>query len=560
LLTFAVVAASVRGQPNGVDRPRLAVLLVFDQLRGDYLTRWQELFEENGFRRLQREGIWFQNCYYPYAETLTGPGHASLVTGCSPATHGVIGNEWYDRSAGKLVNCVSAERAYDLVPSRSGPSLGVDLIDRKGGRSVSPERLLAPSVGEALKEATGGKGRVVSLSLKDRSAVLLGGRRPDACYWFDTSMGSFVTSTYYRDRLHPWVEAINNQRPGQRWFGTDWTRLRPALDYQKYSGLYEIPGSAPGYAQGRSFPHPLTGGLSKPGKLYYEAILNSPFGNQILVELAKQVIETERLGQSDTPDLLAISFSSNDLIGHCWGPDSQEVLDVTLRSDLLVQDFLAYLDDKVGKNRYIVAVTSDHGICPIPEYTRSQGKNAGRVNAAALLKGAEEFLNKTFNSKEAKLRWFESAPLPWVYLNRRLIPMGKEAEVEETLGKWFAEQPGILTAYTTNQLNREMAADDRIGQSVRRSFYPERSGDVIVVLKPYYLFTSPFTLGTNHGSPHDYDTHVPLLVYGPGIRGNRSREAVPPQAVAAIISRSLGIRPPARADCPVPASMDGPKK
>src|SRR5262245_57662149 len=348
--------------PSG-ETPRLAVLLVFDQMRGDYLTRWQELFGDAGFRRLQREGVWFPNCHYPYAFTVTGAGHASLLTGCTPAVHGIVGNDWYDRDAGQTVNCVGSSR-YEQVPAAG--ALGA-FIGKKSKGGVSPERLLVPSLGDGLKEATNGKARVVALSLKDRSAVLPGGRRPDACYWFDTSTGTFVTSSYYCDRVHSWVEAYNWDRLADRWFGHDWTRLKPSLEYDRYSGPDDVAAEGTGVAQGRIFPHPLTGGLKGPGGAYYEALTMSPFGNDLLLGLVKRVVEAEALGQRDTADLLCISFSSNDLIGHNWGPDSHEVLDVTLRSDLIVAELLTFLDERIGKGNYLLALTADHGICPLPE-------------------------------------------------------------------------------------------------------------------------------------------------------------------------------------------------
>src|SRR5262249_54320660 len=209
----------------GAGKPRLAVLVVFDQLRGDYLQRWQELYApDGGFHRLHREGAWFQNCHYPYAHTVTAAGHASLLTGCSPDRHGIVGNEWYDRSAGAKVYCVAEH--YEQVPAGASGS-------RHGGGS--PGRLLAPTVGDQLQPPTGGQARVVSLSFKDRSAVLPAGRRPDACYWLDTGTGNFVTSIYYRGRPHSWVTEFNNGRPADRWRGQVWNRLLPDLDYERYS-------------------------------------------------------------------------------------------------------------------------------------------------------------------------------------------------------------------------------------------------------------------------------------------------------------------------------------
>jgi predicted AlkP superfamily pyrophosphatase or phosphodiesterase len=535
--------------PPAAPRPRLVVLVVFDQLRADYLDRWQSLFEEGGFRRLQQDGASFRNCHYPFAFTLTGPGHASLMTGCSPAKHGIVENTWYDRATGDLVYCTTTDRYQQVPPAETNSDA------KKKPAGASPDWLLVPTLGDALKEATAGRARVVVLSFKDRSAVLLAGRKPDVCCWFDT--GRFVTSSCYRDALPAWVAELNRGRPADRWFGRDWTRLRPDLDYARFSGPDDVAAEGKGTGQGRTFPHPMTGGLAQPGKDYYQALYNSPFGNDLLLEVTKRAIDAEHLGRDDVPDLLCVSFSSNDPIGHCWGPDSQEVLDVTLRSDRTVRDLLAHLDARVGRGRYLLALTADHGVCPLPEVARSQGKDAGRI-APELLRGrAEEYLQKTFGQANGdKVRWIEAMTECWLYLNRRLLRERglSAAEVEGALARWLQEQPGVQTAYTRTQLTHGLPANDVLGERVRRSFHPDRCGDVTVIVKPYYLLDWWLT-GTSHGTPHPYDTHVPLLIYGPGVRAGARPEAVTPLAVAAVFARALGIKPPPGADAAVPESL-----
>jgi predicted AlkP superfamily pyrophosphatase or phosphodiesterase len=529
-------------------RPRLAVLVVFDQMRGDYLTRWDRLFGKGGFHRLEREGAWFDHCHYPYAYTVTAAGHASSLTGCAPMTHGIIGNEWYDRATGASVGCVLVKR-YERVPGRRGA--------RAAALGVSPERLLAPTLGDVLKHETGGRGRVVALSLKDRSAVLPAGRHPDACYWFDGGTGTFITSTYYRDRPHPWAADFNRERVADRWFGKTWERLRPDVDYTAGSGPDDAPGEAIGFLQGRVFPHPMGRGFKSPGLLYYQALTNSPFGNDLLLALAERAIDSECLGSRDVPDLLCLSFSSNDLVGHCWGPDSQEVLDVTLRSDLIVQQLLDHLDAKVGRGRYVLALTADHGVCPLPELRRAHAKHAVRVNPRTIADQANAFLSRTF-SPGAKARWIENADdaYPWFYLSRTLLKKHglPSSRVEDALAGWLRQQPEVQAAYTRTHLQRGPIRGDAIGERVRQSFHAERSGDVAYVLKPYDL-PWPQLTGTTHGSPHDYDTHVPLLVFGPGVRHGRYAEAVTPLAVAAILARGLGLPAPARADTSLPSSL-----
>ena len=557
ILTGLTPTTSLAGPESQPQRPRLVVLVVFDQLRGDYLTRWEPYFGEGGFRRLQKDGAWFQNCHYPYASTLTGAGHASLLTGCSPATHGIVANEWYDRASGKALYCVRSPR-HERVPPLPAETPGEKPTKKKDRGDVSPELMKSTSLADVLKEATEGKARVVALSFKDRSAILPAGRKPDACYWLDGETGMFVTSTYYGDKLHPWVEEFNRGRPADQWFGKDWTRLRGDLDYDKVAGPDDVSGEGTGSKQGRTFPHPMNGGLDKPGPASYLALYNSPFGNELLLALAKRAIDAEKLGAGDKPDLLCVSFTSNDAIGHVWGPDSQEVFDATLRSDLIVKSLLDHLDAKVGKGRYLLALTADHGICPIPEVAMAREQDAGRVPVETLRSGAEEFLEGVFGEGvNGKARWVESVTNGWVYLNQATLRDRdvRPADVEHALAVWLRKQTGVFTAYTRSELKRGVAEEDAIGQRVLRSYYPDRCGDVLIVLKPNWLLSGTFKTGTTHGSPYGYDTHVPLLVYGPGVKVGVRRERVPPTAIAAIFARSLGIKPPPDAEALVPKGL-----
>jgi hypothetical protein len=556
LLTFlpspAPVAAAEDAPPV-----KLAVLLVIDQFRGDYLQRWDEYSTEGGFHRLEQEGAWFQNCHYPYANTLTGPGHASLSTGCSPNKHGIIVNDWHDVETNTDVYCATSPRYQQVPPPKktADPDKEKD-AEKKPKGSGSPERLLAPTLADALKAASGGKAKVVALSLKDRSSVLPGGKKPDACYWFDVNTGNVVTSTYYRDTVHPWVAKFNKERLADRWYGKDWTRFRPGLDYEKLSGPDDVLGEGKGFGQGRTFPHPMDGGKDKIGKDYYEALYNSPFGNDVLLALAKKAIDAEKLGQHDVPDLLALSFSSNDPIGHCWGPDSQEVLDVTLRTDRIVKELLDHLDAKVGKGKYMVVLSADHGVCPLPEVAKAQGKDAARMKPDDFKKEASAFLCEKYGEKDEKTVVLDALWDGMLYLNRAWLKANrlKQSEVEEALAAWLKKQPGVQAAYTRAQLLGEIAADDETGRRVQKSFYPGRSGDVLVVVKPYH-YMAKYLTGTGHGTPHPYDTHVPLVVMGPGIKAGVRKDAVTPQAAPVILSRALGIKPPAAAEAPVPEKL-----
>jgi predicted AlkP superfamily pyrophosphatase or phosphodiesterase len=423
---------------------------------------------------------------------------------------------------------------YDRVPPGK---------DKKKRGAGSPERLLAPTLADVIKDATGGKGRVVSLSLKDRGSVLPGGRKPDAVYWYDDADGQFVTSTYYRDQVHPWVAAFNERRQVDGWFGRDWTLLRSDIDYAGRSSPDDSPGEGGGKKQGRTFPHPMTGGLTAPGKDYYSALYTSPFGNDLLLAFTKHAVEAEQLGQRDTPDLLLVSFSANDPVGHAWGPDSQEVLDITLRTDLLLRDLLTFLDQRVGKGNYVLALSADHGVCPLPERSQALGKEAGRLGSALVLKMQAHLQEALGRGTDDKARWIDYAGGESIYLNHRLL---REREIpvekaERAVADWLKTQTGVQTAYTRTDLLRGVADDDEIGRRVRRSFHPERSGDVFPVLKPYYIFSPAYLTGTTHGSPHAYDTHVPLIVFGAGVRPGVRTDSVTPLAAPVILARSLGL-------------------
>jgi hypothetical protein len=494
------------------------------------------------------DGAWFTNCHYPYATTTTGPGHASILSGCSPDRHGIINNEWYDRAEGPEVYCAGMPR-YSPVPP--DPHLSAKARRRGAG---TPDRLLSPTVADVLKAATNGRGKVIGLSLKDRGAILPCGKSPDGVYWFDDR---FCTSTYYRDALPKWAADLNASGLANQWFGTTWERFRSDVNYERYAGPDDGPGEGTGTKQGKTFPHPMDGGLTKPGPDYYAAVETSPFGNDLLLAGVKAAIEAEGLGTDDIPDLLTVSFSSNDLIGHAWGPDSQEVLDVTLRSDALMADFLKYLDAKIGIGKYAVVLTADHGVCPLPEVSAKKGLNARRVPVAPLISGAEAHLTARYGGS-SEPAWLESVALPHLYLNHRKL---KERGIDPVkagidLADWLRGQPEVYRAYSRAELLAPPTPDEeKLTEKVRKAYHAERGGDVYIVGRPYWLYGSETATGTTHGSPHEYDTHVPLLVFGPGVVGGRRGEAVTPQHAAPITAAFLGVPLPRDCEYAVPATL-----
>ncbi|MBI1832022.1 MAG: alkaline phosphatase family protein, partial [Planctomycetes bacterium] len=418
-----------------------------------------------------------------------------------------------------------------------------------------------------------GRGRVASLSIKERAAILMAALRAQICYWFNPANGRFGASPYYRDDPHSWVNAFNKKKVADQWLDKTWDRFRPDLDYVKHSGPDDFISEGTGYLQGRTFPHPFkladTDDPKENVQNYYDAVTNSPMGNELLLEFAKAAIVAEKLGQTDSTDLLFISFTSNDYVGHTWGPDSQEVLDVTLRSDALMKDLLGFLDAKVGKGKYYLAMSADHGVCPLPEFAEKEGKTTGRVDPLLLTSKAEEFLNKKFLKDGEKAPWLEELKrsTAWIYLNRETIKelKLKQEDVEIALARWYDEQPGVAKAFTRTEMMREDTKEpSKLMQQMRLSFHADSSGDVMVVLKPYHIFSPPNIAATpkkyptyraTHGTPYEYDTHVPLLVLGPRIEPGVREQRVAPQAMASILAEALGVPRPKDAAYPLPAGL-----
>jgi predicted AlkP superfamily pyrophosphatase or phosphodiesterase len=549
------------GKPIG----KLVVLVVFDQMRGDYLSRWASEFGADGFERMKKEGVWYSAVEIPYSCTSTGPGHASIATGAPPSATGIVENEWYDRKAAATVYCAQPLRPYEMVPPVASTE---EKASRGSGIGFSPDRLLAETVGDKLKAVTGGKSKVVSLSIKDRTAVLMGGKNPDAVYCFDTRDGKFHTDAFYRERAHSWVEEFNSATLVNQWFNKPWERFSLKLDYKALTKNDDVaPGEDRGVSQGLFFPHPTNGGLKEIGPKYYEAVETSPFGNELLFELVKKAIAAEKLGAGETADLLCVSFSSNDLIGHRWGPDSWEVLDITLRSDKLIADFLSLLDSTLGKDRYTLVITADHGVCPLPE--QEKFPTAQRVLLSdkenPLFPQLNLALVSTFGMLGSEpIRWFvandgkeQERVWPWIYLNYPAIESRglKTQEVADYVRDWLKGRPFIETAFTRSQIETETFEPGSFGAKVKLAYYPDRCGDVMAIPKPGVLITT-YKSGTNHGTPQPYDSHVPILAIGSGIPTVGTRqEKISSLIVAPILSHALGIERPANAVEKVPAEL-----
>ena len=522
-------AAQNRPQTRGETKPavKLVVGIVIDQFRTDYLVRFADQFVDGGFRRMLTTGANFANAAYIHTPTYTACGHATFMTGATPSMNGIVGNEWFDRTANRRVTSVSDSNAK-LVGGRP---------DAAG---MSPSRLVGDTIGDGLRFATAGKAKVVGISYKDRSAILPAGKRPNGAYWYDASTGRFVTSTYYFPEMPAWAQKFNQETRPDRFFGKKWERLLPAEAYSR-----SRPDDAPEepVPTARTFPYTIDGGETAPGSKFYARFEVTPFANEHLVEFAKAAIDGEGLGADDVTDLLTISFSSNDLVGHNYGPYSQEVQDMTLRTDRLFASLFDYLDKRFGAGRTLVVLTADHGVAPIPEYTRGLGYG-GRVPNRKVPETVEAELKAKFGEGPWVKQWVNSN----LYIDDAVSAKQKisMAEVQRTACDAILKIEGIAACFTRADLEGRTHPDTPVARSVLRGFFPSRSGDVIVVPQPYYFISE--ALGTTHGTPYSYDTHVPIIFMGAGVVKGTHYEDCSPADIAPTLAAILGITPPSNAE------------
>lgn len=548
ILLSSVVPAQRRTQPTVQKRPKLVLLIAVDQFRYDYLERFGDLFGPNGFRRLLRDGASWTQSNYDHMPTYTAPGHGTMMTGAYPAESGIIGNEWLDRASGKRVSSVSDETVKLLggLPNDA---------------ASSPSRLMASTVGDELRLVTNDRAKVIGISVKDRSAILPAGRHANAAYWFSLTAGTMVSSTYYFNQLPAWVTTFNAAKPADKYFGTKWERLLPESEYTKRLGAdnpswENVPST---WNDTNSFPHTITGGLTAPGRAFYSALDYSPYTNDILASFAQQAIVNEQLGQDDDTDVLTVSFSANDYVGHRFGPYSQEVMDVTLCTDRTIGKLLDFIDARVGLANTLIALTADHGVSPIPEHAAALGLGGGRVPFANVMGKIQGAISARYNPQgkapdptaDYLLRFNEGANTREWFINNNIY-FNYEAlrrdgvNLEEFSGVVVAAAltvTGIARAFSRLQLLRgATSVTDPIERRALHGFHPARSGDVVMVAEPYKYIAE--TINATHGSPYSYDTHVPTIIMGAGVIPGRYVEPASPADIAPTLSAVLRITPP----------------
>jgi predicted AlkP superfamily pyrophosphatase or phosphodiesterase len=502
---------------------RLVVGIVIDQFRYDYLSRFQDQFGEGGFKRLLDGGAVFTNANYIHVPTYTACGHATFMSGATPSMNGIIGNEWFDRESGKRITSVTDGKVKLLG-------------GRDGAAGMSPSRMIGSTIGDELKLASGGQAKVIGVSLKDRSAILPAGKHPNGAYWFDLNTGNLVSSTYYVSDLPEWVKKFNKEMRPDRFFGKRWEKLLPESAYQR-STADDAPYEK--FSAGNKFPYMINGGEEVAGQRFYNQFQYTPFANDYLVDFAKAAIEGEQLGADDTTDLLTVSFSANDLLGHACGPYSQEVQDMTLRTDRSLAEFFNYLDRKIGLDRIVIALTADHGVAPAPEHVRQFGYG-GKIERKTVADAIESALDKRFGDET----WIQEFAYDNVYLDEAVIERHKIAveEVERVASRAVVKIAGVAECFTYSQLLSGRLPQTKIARGVANGFYARRNGNLIIVAEPFYFITEGIT--TTHGTPYSYDTHVPMIFYGAGIASGTYHSDASPADIAPTLATLLKIEIP----------------
>lgn len=536
---------------QGAKRPRLVLLIAVDQFRYDYLERFGDLFAANGLRRLMKNGASWTQSNYDHFPTYTAPGHATMMTGAYPAESGIIANDWPDRTTGKRVSSVSDTSVRLLGGEDNEPA-------------SSPRRLMSSTVGDELRLATNDRSKVIGISVKDRSAILPAGRHANAAYWFSTNAGSMVSSTYYFNELPNWVKTFNSMRPADKFFGAKWERLLPETEYLKRAGpdspTWENIGNVVGDTN--SFPHIITGGATTAGRAFYNAFDYSPFSNDLIVSFAEQAVINEKLGLDEDPDVLSVSFSANDYVGHRYGPYSQEVMDVALRVDRQIGTLLDFVNARVGLANTVLIFTADHGVAPIPEHAAALGLGGARLRGQDVMSAIRSAISARYNPQNRLpdptadyiYKFDDNGTLRDAFVNGNIYfnysALKRDGvsldEVTHIAGEAAIAQPGIARYFTREQLQRgDTSVTDPIERRILHGFYPSRSGDLILIPEPYKYLAE--TITATHGSPYSYDTNVPTIIMGAGVNPGRYHEAATPADIAPTLCVLLRITAPSSA-------------
>lgn len=515
-------ASAQQSNAAAIERPKLVVGIVVDQMRWDYLYRYQKRYTDGGFKRLLGEGFSCENTMIPYVPSVTAIGHTCIYTGSVPSIHGIAGNNFV--KDGKKVYCTDDD-SVKPVGTTSVAAL------------MSPRNLWVSTIGDEMKIASNGRAKVVGVALKDRASILPAGHNPNGAFWFDDQTGCFITSSYYMDRLPKWVEAFNDKRLPKQYLSQKWNTLYPKNTYTESTtdeNEYEN-----GIREGVKATLPLN--LPELYKKYgYGIIRNTPFGNSLTLDMAKAAIDGEQLGADDETDLLTVSCSSTDYIGHQVGTHAIETEDTYLRLDKAIADFLAYLDSKVGKGNYLVFLSADHGAMNNAAFLQDRRIPAGSWDASATAKKLNHVLAKEYPEAGDIVKTVMNYQ---VFFNRDVIK-SKQLDfdnIKQTVVNVLKEDPSVLYACDMAKASTESIPEE-VKSRIINGYNRERSGDVVIILKPN--FYAHGMKGTDHGAWNSYDTHIPLVFMGWGIKHGATTKQTFMTDIAPTIAAMLHVQAP----------------
>lgn len=525
LLFTNIHAQSVSAKKNGnvVSRPKLVVGIVIDQMRWDYLYRYYERYSPNGaFKRMLNEGFSFDQTMIPYMPTITGSGHASIYTGTVPAINGIVGNHWPDRKDGKMIYCTEDKNVRSVGTSSSAGQM-------------SPRNMLTTSVCDELKLATNFKSRVIGVSLKDRGSIFPAGHSADAAYWYEPKSGNWISSSHYLNDLPNWVNVFNSKKMADKYYQSGWHTLYNIQTYQQSTLDNKDYAGSPFGKEQQSFPYELKKFTGKD----YEAIIKTPYGNSITISFAKEAITNEKLGADEITDFLAISFSSPDYIGHAFGPNSIEVEDNYLRLDQELGDFFEFLDARIGKGNYLSFLTSDHGVAHVPAFLEEHKIPGGVMD----INNLTDSLNQNIKNKFGSERLIQDIHNYQIFLNHKVVDSLSisQSDLITEIMYLLKKEKSIDRVIEFDEI-METPLPHYIREHIVNGYYPQRCGDIQIILKPAWVDVGK--KGTSHGVWNPYDSHIPLLWYGWKIPKGSSAAQVYLTDIAATVSALLHIQMP----------------
>lgn len=510
--------------------PKLVLFMVVDGFPQEQLVKYYDQVGKNGFRLFLDKGAWYSNNNYSHATTYTGVGHATLLSCAHPYKHGVVGNDWIDKKTKQRLYSTEDER-YKYLDEETPKHAG-----------TSPFNIKVTTVGDELIYANG-QSKVVAISGKDRSAIGLGGQ-DGVAYMYSPTTGRFITSNYYMQDYPAWWKKYYETKPQDKYFGTSWTLLLPESAYAR-SAPDDRPWSTNYKGLGTKFPHPVSGGADKPGKAYYDAILWTPYGDDLTLDFVKAVIEGENLGNNPAgvPDILAISWTSHDYVNHLFGPESRQSQDQTVRLDRAFADLFEYLDRRIGMKNVLVTLSADHGFMNVPEYSVTRNLDAGRIDPDKMIADTNTALSQKFGEGKYITAWWN----PNLYVDYDLVASRKldKVEVERAAQEFLRTYPGVEAVFTRTQLEQGQMPNTKMAKQVALAWHQQISGDIVIMNKPnWYLFAKPFAYAATHGSPWAYDTNVPLAMYGPNwVKAGKYGDSETVD-LGRTIAHVLNVRPP----------------